>query len=157
MRPASRDDVAGVIALIGRVFTEYGFIYDPATEVPDLLHFERHYQAPHGGFFVVRPADVVVGSVGVERLDADTAELHRLYLDAAWRGRGTGQALVEVVLDWCRTAGISRLTLWSDTRFDRAHRLYDRMRFRRTGERVLPGDVNHSREFRFERAVVEPL
>jgi N-acetylglutamate synthase-like GNAT family acetyltransferase len=156
MRPATRDDVAGVIALIGRVFAEYGFVYDPATEVPDLLHFERHYAAPHGGFFVIRAADVVVGSVGVERHDADTAELHRLYLDTAWRGRGTGHSLVQAVLEWCRAAGISHLVLWSDTRFDRAHRLYDRMGFRRTGERTLPGDVNASREYRFERAVAEP-
>ena len=34
-------DVPGVIALIGRVFAEYGFIYAPSTEVPDLRDFER--------------------------------------------------------------------------------------------------------------------
>jgi hypothetical protein len=75
---AADADVAGVIALIGRVFAEYGFVYDPAVEVPDLLRFPAHYEAPRGAFFVVRQGGVVVGSVGVERLDADTAELHRL-------------------------------------------------------------------------------
>jgi hypothetical protein len=30
------------------------------------------------------------------------------------------------VLDWCRAQGISRLILWSDTRFDQSHRLYIR-------------------------------
>jgi len=78
---ASRADVPGVIALIGRVFAEYGFLYDPATEVPDLLDFERHYQPPQGGFFVLRQGEVIAGSVGIERIDAATAELHRLYLD----------------------------------------------------------------------------
>lgn len=151
--PASRDDVPGVIALIGRVFAEYGFVYDAATEVPDLIEFERHYQPPRGEFFVVRQGDVIAGSVGVERIDADTAELHRLYLDIPLRGRGTGRALVEAVLEWCRTQSVSRLILWSDTRFESAHRLYDRMGFRQTGERTLAGDVNHTREYRFERAV----
>jgi len=101
----------------------------------------------------VRKDGTVVGSVGVERVDAETAELHRLYLDAEWRGRGLGRALVEAVLDWCRAQRVPRLVLWSDTRFDLAHRLYERMGFRRTGERVLPEDVNDTREHGFERAV----
>ena len=91
--------------------------------------------------------------MGVERLDAGTAELHRLYLDAHLRGQGTGRALVDAVFDWCRAQCISRLILWSDTRFDRAHRLYTRTGFRQTGERSLPGDVNDTREYGFEREV----
>jgi GNAT superfamily N-acetyltransferase len=146
-------DAPGVIALIGRVFAEYGFIYDPPTEVPDLRAFDRHYQAPKGEFFVVREGGLIVGSVGVERLGVHTAELHRLYLDAHLRGRGTGRALVGAVLDWCRAQGMSRLILWSDTRFDLAHRLYTRTGFRQTGERNLAGDINETREYRFERDV----
>ena len=89
----------------------------------------------------------------MERLDDGSAELHRLYLDTRLRGRGTGRALVEAALDWCRAQKIPRMILWSDTRFDQAHRLYDRMGFRRTGERVLPGDLNQTREYGFERPV----
>jgi GNAT superfamily N-acetyltransferase len=151
--PAVLDDVPEVIALIGRVYREYEFVYDPPTEVPDLLAFDRHYQAPRGAFFVAREAGQLVGSVGVERLDDGTAELHRLYLDVDLRGRGTGRLLVEVVLGWCRAERIGHLVLWSDTRFDLAHRLYERMGFRQTGERVLPEDVNQTREYRFERPV----
>lgn len=151
--PATAEDMPGVVALIGRVYAEYGFVYEPAVEVPDLFAFERHYQPPAGAFFVVREAGCVVGSVGLERVDARSAELHRLYLDTAHRGRGTGRALVERGLDWCRAQGMDRLILWSDTRFDLAHRLYERMGFRRTGERVLPEDVNETREYGFERAV----
>ncbi len=150
---ASAGDVPDVVALIGRVFAEYGFVYDPSVEVPDLLAFARHYGPPRGAFFVVRQAGRVVGSVGVERLDPDSAELHRLYLDAALRGRGTGRALVETVLDWCREQRVSRLVLWSDTRFEQAHRLYERMGFRLTGERTLAEDINQTREYGFERAV----
>lgn len=146
-------DAPGVIALIGRVFVEYGFVYEPAIEVPDLLNFARHYQAPHGDFFVVRDEALIVGSVGVERLDDHAAELHRLYLDPHLRGQGMGRTLVGTVLEWCRMQGISRLLLWSDTRFDLAHRLYTRTGFRRTGERTLPEDLNDTREYRFEREV----
>jgi putative acetyltransferase len=153
IEPAAAADVEPVVRLIGRVFDEYGFVFDPAAELPDLLAFERHYSAPRGAFFVARQDGRVVGSVGVERLPGATAELHRLYLDAGLRGRGLGRALIETALDWCRAGEIRHLTLWSDTRFDRAHSLYERMRFRQTGERELPGDVNQTREFRYDREV----
>ena len=153
VRPAGSADAPGVVELIGRVYVEYGFVYVPEVEVPDLFQFDRHYAPPHGAFYVVREGDVIVGSVGVERLDDGSAELHRLYLDTRLRGRGTGRALVEAALDWCRAQKIPRMILWSDTRFDQAHRLYDRMGFRRTGERVLPGDLNQTREYGFERPV----
>ena len=57
MWPATRDDARGVIDLIGRVYAEYRFVYDPRVEVPDLLRFEEHYEAPRGAFFVVREGD----------------------------------------------------------------------------------------------------
>jgi putative acetyltransferase len=151
--PAGPADVPAVVELIGRVFTEYGWVYDPPTEVADLFSFEAHYSPPRGAFFVVRREGTVVGSVGVERVDRDVAELHRLYLDADLRGRGLGRALVETVLDWCRRHAITGLVLWSDTRFEDAHRLYARMGFQQAGERELPGDPNHTREYRFERTV----
>jgi N-acetylglutamate synthase-like GNAT family acetyltransferase len=151
--PAGTHDVPGVVELIGRVFSEYGFVWDPAAEVPDLFDFNRHYAGAHGAFWVARRDTAIVGSVGVERLSTDQAELHRLYVDPALRGRGVGNALVETVLAWCRSRKIRHLLLWSDTRFDRAHRLYQRMGFARTGARELPGDINETREYRYERPV----
>jgi GNAT superfamily N-acetyltransferase len=149
---ARAEDAQAVIRLIGRVYVEYGFIFEPTQELPDLLVFTQHYVPPHGGFFVIRQNGQVVGSVGVERLGESSAELHRLYLDADLRGRGLGRALVEAVIAWCRTEGIMHLLLWSDTRFDRAHVLYERMGFQRTGERALE-DINHTREYRYERSL----
>jgi GNAT superfamily N-acetyltransferase len=146
-------DAPAVIALIGRIFAEYNFVWNPVTEVPDLFDLERHYREKGGAFWVARLDGQVVGSVGVERLPDGRAELHRLYLDATLRGRGVGRALVEAVLGWCRAAGIKQLTLWSDTRFDRAHRLYEGMGFTQTREREIPDDPNDTREFGYERAV----
>lgn len=150
---ATADDVPSVLLLIGRVFAEYGLLLMPTFEVPDLLRFNTHYTPPKGAFWVVRDEARVVGSVGVERLDERTAELHRLYLDASLRGRGIGRALVEAVLAWARDEGLTRLVLWSDTRFEQSHRLYRRLGFEQLGERTVEGDLNDSREYRFERDV----
>ena len=153
IRPGTRDDAPGIVALIGRVFAEYAWIWDPPTEVPDLLDFDAHYAAPHGAFWVVIDGGRVVGSAGVDRRGPALAELHRLYLEPGQRGRGLGEALVRRVLEWCRAEAIARLELWSDTRFEHAHRLYLRLGFRRDGERTLDGDINDTREYRFEREV----
>jgi putative acetyltransferase len=150
---AQVEDIPAVIQLIGEVYTEYGFIFEPAEELTDLFAFERHYVEPHGAFFVARQNGRIVGSIGVERLATNRAELHRLYLEKNLRGYGFGRALVEAAIAWCREKGITHLMLWSDTRFDRAHALYERMGFQRTGERVLPNDTNQTREYRYERQV----
>jgi N-acetylglutamate synthase-like GNAT family acetyltransferase len=150
---ATAADVPAVMLLIGRVFSEYGLLLMPTFEVPDLLQFDAYYTAPRGAFWVVRDDTRVVGSVGVDRADARIAELKRLYVDASMRSRGIGQRLVETVVEWSREQGMTRLVLWSDTRFETSHRLYRRLGFEQLGERTIEGDINESREYRFERNV----
>jgi GNAT superfamily N-acetyltransferase len=150
---ATADDVGGVVALIGRVFAVYGLVFDATVEVPDLLDFARHYAPPSGMFFVARDDGAVVGSVGIEKLGGSAAELHRLYLEPRLWGRGLGRALTETAIGWCRAEGLRELVLWSDTRFDRAHALYEKLGFQRSGERVIENDVNDSREYRYQRAL----
>ena len=150
---ATAADVPTVMLLIGRVFAEYGLLLMPTFEVPDLLQFDAYYTAPRGAFWIVRDEARVVGCVGAGRVDARTAELKRLYVDASLRGRGIGQRLVETVLDWAREQGCTRLVLWSDTRFENSHRLYRRLGFDQLGERTVEGDINESREYRFERDI----
>jgi putative acetyltransferase len=152
--PATRADAPDVLALLARIWQEYNFVWAPEIEFPDLFAFDDYYVAPHGAFWVVRDGPTrVVGCVGVDRVDTDTAEIHRVYLDAHLRGRGLGRVLVETALAWARQHGFARMVLWSDTRFTQSHRLYDRMGFVRLGERTVPNDPNDSREFRFERDV----
>jgi GNAT superfamily N-acetyltransferase len=151
VREAGPEVAAEVIALIRRVFEEYGFVWEPETEVADLLDFGRHYVAPHGTFFVARAQGGVVGSVGVHRLDDGRGELKRMYVDPRQRRQGVGQALAEAALAWARAEGLREIVLWSDTRFDRAHRLYERLGWVRTGERVIDNDPNDSREYGYRR------
>ena len=154
---AGEDAAAAVIELIHRVFDEYGFIWDPEDEFWDLLAADFPYLEPRGSLWVVRDraagnAGGIVGSIAAERLDSGEVELHRLYLDAGLRGRGHGRALLEHAIGWAAGRGASRVVLWSDTRFEDAHRLYERRGFRRDGERALE-DVNQTVEFRYRLAL----
>ncbi len=153
IEPAGFEAAPEVIELIHRVFDEYEFIWDPEDEFWDLLAEERAfpYFEPRGAMWVMRDTDgQVVGSIAAERLDGPTVELHRLYLDADLRGQGLGRRLFETGVDWAREQGAWRVELWSDTRFEDAHRLYERLGYVKTDTRELD-DVNDTVEFKYER------
>ena len=154
IEPAGPAEAAQVIELIHRVFDEYGFIWDPEEEFWDLLGDDFPYSEPRGALWVARDSERrIVGSIAAELLEeAAAAELHRLYLDAHLRGAGHGRRLLLHAVEWARRAGCSRVTLWSDTRFHNAHRLYERLGFQRSGKRELD-DVNETVEFGYELAV----
>ncbi|MBA2735290.1 MAG: hypothetical protein H0U50_00740 [Pyrinomonadaceae bacterium] len=44
------------------------------------------------------------------------------------------------------------IVLWADTRFIKAHRLYERLGFEKSGECRL-NDLNNSREFGFRKKI----
>ena len=153
IEPAGHEHAPEVIELIHRVFDEYEFIWDPVDEFWDLLT-EQHafpYRSPIGGMWVMRDdAGSVVGSIAAERVDGPTVEFHRLYLDAHLRGRGLGRQLFETAVEWARNHGAWRVELWSDTRFEDAHRLYERLGYVKTDTRELD-DINNTVEFKYER------
>lgn len=155
IEPVGYEAAAEVIELIHRVFDEYGFIWDPEDEFWDLLVEERAfpYRSPIGGMWVIRDEEgTVVGSVAANRVDGPSVELHRLYLDSHLRGQGLGRKLFETAVEWARDHGAWRIELWSDTRFEDAHRLYERLGYVKTESRKLD-DVNETVEFKFEREV----
>jgi N-acetylglutamate synthase-like GNAT family acetyltransferase len=98
-----------------------------------------------------RPERQVVGCVGVRPSSSDEVELKSLYIAAAARRRGLGEVLTGLVEEDARARGARRVTLWSDTRFADAHRLYARLGYRRLpGTRELH-DLSGSREYPFAK------
>jgi GNAT superfamily N-acetyltransferase len=65
---------------------------------------------------------------------ADEAGFRMLAVAADARGRGVGRALVEACIDRARSDGKARLTLMTTANMESAHRLYERLGFRRTPE-----------------------
>jgi GNAT superfamily N-acetyltransferase len=74
-----------------------------------------------------------VGMVMLVRLDDATAKLRILLVEPEARGRGIGSALVTECLDFARTAGYRRVTLWTDSGLDPARHIYEREGFRLVG------------------------
>jgi GNAT superfamily N-acetyltransferase len=87
--------------------------------------------AGNGAFVVAYLAGAAVGCGAVRRLDGATAELKRMYVDPAVRGRGVGRALVEALEREARLLGVTRVVLETGTRLKPAIRLYEAMGYAR--------------------------
>jgi GNAT superfamily N-acetyltransferase len=135
----------GVLALIGGVFREYGLTFDPSGYDADLTRISAAYHDAGGAFWVLEDDGRVVGTVAVVPLSSDEVEIKRVYLDSSLRGRGLGAMLVEHAFAWARAHGHRRARLWSDVKFTRAHVMYERLGFLRTGIRDCE-DLDRSRE-----------
>ena len=86
-----------------------------------------------GAFLVVYRAGVPVGCGALRLLDAETAEVKRMYVSPIVRGRGLGRRLVAALEAEARTLGVRRLVLETGVRQAAALALY-----RATGFHPIP-------------------
>lgn len=75
----------------------------------ELAALPGEYAPPRGGLVLARWGGQPAGCVGFRQLKGTIAELKRLHVRAAYRGKGIGRALAEEVLMRARLAGYSRL------------------------------------------------
>jgi putative acetyltransferase len=59
----------------------------------DAARLPAPYVPPRGGLWLAASNDTGVGCVALRPLDDETAEVKRMFVDAAWRGHGVGRAL----------------------------------------------------------------
>jgi putative acetyltransferase len=103
---------------------------------PGANHFQLDPQEVaegRGAFLVVHRDGAPVGCGALRMLDADTAELKRMYVAPALRGTGLGRRLVEALEAEARALGVRRLVLETGTRQLAALALY-----RAAGFRIVP-------------------
>jgi GNAT superfamily N-acetyltransferase len=84
-----------------------------------------------GVFLVVRSAGRPVACGAVRRLDAQTAEIKRMYVVPAFRGQGIARRLLTALEAESTALGISRLVLETGDRQPEALALYERAGFAR--------------------------
>ena len=73
------------------------------------------------------------GCVALRLLDPHTAEMKRLYVRAAHRGKGLGRVLAQAAIDAAREAGCTRILLDTLPDMRAAQTLYGRLGFRSVG------------------------
>ena len=130
IRPATNHDRDAVRALVFDVLAEHGLSPDPTGTDSDLDDLEREYVNRGGAFDVlVDDHGVVIGSVGLCRVDGRTCELRKMYLDRNHRGRGFGRALIEHALARAAAMGFGRIELETSSKLPAALTMYERCGF----------------------------
>ena len=151
LRPARDDDSAPLAALIAASFAEYPNCVFEWAEFPELRQPASHFAAKGGRLWVAdAPGGGIAASLGATPVPAQNAvEITKVYAAPAFRGSGLAQALFGEALRFARDGRFEAMMLWSDTRFARGHRFYEKLGFRRwPGERYL-ADVSETWEFHF--------
>jgi ribosomal protein S18 acetylase RimI-like enzyme len=155
VRPVRDSDAQDLFGLMTLCFADYpGCYVDPHDDLAD-LHAPAAAIAKRGGrFWVVEDGRGRVGAcASIDLPSRRLAELHRVYVRHDLRRRGLAQMLVALAEDEASARGASRIFFWSDTRFLTAHRLYQCLGYRATGEERSLGDISNSREYRFEKSL----
>ncbi len=169
----SPEHSAGAISVVRAVFDEYGFTWDPDGYHADLYDVPAFYLKDGLPFFVAVSGGVVVGTAaldlfpalsgpegtvvtidGKSRIAGSDCALERLYVHPDARRRGLGSSLFQRVIEEANTSGRRRMEIWSDKRFEGAHRLYQRFGARVVGDRICD-DPDESPEWGLTLALRE--
>jgi ribosomal protein S18 acetylase RimI-like enzyme len=153
LREATDRDAQDLFGLLALCFAEHpGCYVDPHEDLTDLRAPGRSFAARDGAFWVVEDErGRICACVAVDYPEPQQAELHRLYVRPDRRRRGLGERLVRLTEDHAREHGATSLFFWSDTRFAPAHRLYERLGYRRAPDTRELGDISGSVEYRFDK------
>ena len=163
IRPGQDADAAGFIRLIGDCWAEFpGCVFDVDAELPELHALASYFAKADGALWAVEQDGHLVGMVGTRPLHNDAAyEICRMYVARGQRGSGLAQRLLDTAEAHARAAGAERIVLWTDTRFDAAHRFYEKRGYVRQGAIRILDDLSKSLEFRYAKParglVVEAL
>ena len=92
-------DAGGIGTLVERVFREYGLWRDHKNGLQDLRDIPAAYLRPGGEFLVLLAGPRVIGCGGLQVGRRGAAQVQRMYLDRAWRGRGLGRRLLNGLME----------------------------------------------------------
>ena len=73
--------------------------------------------------------DEIAGTVALRKMKNGDYELTKMAVDAKFRGKGIGEALIKGLVDRAREMGLKRVILYSNTVLENAIRLYRRLGF----------------------------
>jgi GNAT superfamily N-acetyltransferase len=154
IRPGLDSDSAGFIALTWACWSQYpGIRMDVDAEMPEYRALAMYYADQGGALWCAEAAGQIVGMIATRPLPAGAWEICRVYVRPALHGGGLGHRLLDLAEAHAISAGASRLVLWSDTRFDRAHRFYEKRSYVRSGPVRVLADISNSLEYGFANSL----
>ena len=151
IRDARDEDADQLIALIAACYAEYeGCVLDVEAEVPELRTIASTHAEVGGRFWVAESDGRIIACAGFVPAANGTIEMKKLYVSKEARRMGLARKLVSLVEIEAMSRGARSIELWSDTRFEDAHRLYAGRGYKRGETRDL-NDLSASTEYYFRK------
>jgi GNAT superfamily N-acetyltransferase len=126
---------------------------DVDAEMPEYRALASYYVEQGGALWSAEANGQIVGMVATRPLPDRVWEICRVYVLPALHGSGLGHRLLDVAEAHAVAAGATRLVVWSDTRFDRAHRFYEKRSYVRSGPVRVLADISNSLEYGYAKPV----
>ena len=98
-----------------------------AYEDPELDNMYEAYQFSRSEYFVVEEDKKILGGAGISPLkdaDINVCELQKMYFHKTIRGRGIGQKLIEICLDFALESGYEKCYIETMPNMVNAQKLY---------------------------------
>ncbi|HEX6426780.1 MAG TPA: GNAT family N-acetyltransferase [Niastella sp.] len=96
----------------------------------ELEEIAVEYNAPAGALLLAYDGEKAIACAGVRKIDSSTAELKRMFVDPAYRGRQLGQQLLQMALEAAKQLRYSSIRLDTVPNMRSAIKLYESAGFR---------------------------
>ena len=160
IRPIKADEIPATKQVILSVaYNIFGFDgtledsichFENMGELSDMDNVQSQYFNSGGMFLVVLNGEQIIGSGALRRLDAETAELKRMWLLEKYHGQGIGYRLIKKLLDFASQNGYTRIRLQTSPEQVRALGFY-----RKVGFYEIPCYNNDFDEISMELSLLE--
>jgi N-acetylglutamate synthase-like GNAT family acetyltransferase len=134
-----KDEIAELILNIQQ--KEF-FVPITLQDQPDLLAIKDVYCRDAGNFWVALEDEQLAGTIALIDFGNGRGALRKMFVRKEMRGKekGTGQLLLNTLLQWCREKGIKEIYLGTVEQLHAAKRFYERNGFVKVAKGDLPKD-----------------
>ena len=136
-RDSYKNQVADLILTIQTV--EFGIPITLDLQ-PDLNEIPVFYQTNSGNFWIAKIDEEIIGTISLLDIGNQKGALRKMFVNKNYRGKefGVGQKLLNTLIDWSRTKGLTEIFLGTTEKFIGAQRFYEKNGFKEIKKQELP-------------------
>jgi len=146
IRPINESDNKPLAIILREVLIEMNIPKNgSAYEDPEIDNMYNSYKSSRSGYFVVEENDLILGGAGINPLrggDLNVCELQKMYFHKSLRGRGIGDKMIELCLDFAIKSNFKKCYIETMPNMTNAQKLYLKKGFEYIDEPL--GNTGHT-------------